>query len=133
MRTWLILVLLLMAPLAPASEQTDAAVASSAGWLRQLDQGEYAAAYGSSGSLMREEVPFETWRAAIEQARQPLGQTVKRELTYGALEKVLPGLARGQYAQLRFRTAFANREAVTEHVTLMLEDEQWRTIGYFIQ
>lgn len=134
MRSWIALLMLLVMPLAWASEKTDAAVTSGSLWLRQLDKGEYQAAYGAAGALMREKVKFEDWQAAIHSARQSFGMVHKRELTYGALEKQLPGLARGEYAQLRFRTDFAGKLAATEHLTLMLEaDGSWRAIGYFIQ
>lgn len=134
MRAWLALLLVLMAPLAPASEKTDAAVTAASRWLRQLDNGQYPEAYAAGGALMRQKVALDAWQGAIAQARTPLGMVHKRELTFGALEKEIPGLARGDYAQLRFRTDFATKYEVTESVTMMLEsDGQWRPIGYFIK
>lgn len=134
MRVWIALIMLLMAPLAPASENTDAAVTAASQWLRQIDNSEYPAAYSGSSTLMRSKVAYEPWLQAIDQARKPLGMIMKRELIYGALEKEIPGLARGEYAKLRFRSYFGLPAEVTEHVTLMREtDGQWRAIGYFIE
>ncbi|NQD38370.1 DUF4019 domain-containing protein [Permianibacter sp. IMCC34836] len=134
MRAWIALILMLMAPLAPASEKTDAAVTAANRWLRQVDNGEYPAAYAAASALMRQKVAFDAWQGAIAQSRTPLGMVHKRELTYGALQKELPGLARGDYAQLRFRTDFATKYEVTESITMMLDsDGQWRPIGYFIK
>lgn len=134
MRAWVALLLMLMAPLAPASEKTDAAVSAASLWLRQVDNGQYPDAYTVTSVLMRQKVTLEAWQAAIAQARTPLGRLHKRELTYGAVEKELAGLPRGEYAQLRFRSDFAAQYEVTESVTLVLEsDGQWRLIGYVIK
>jgi hypothetical protein len=134
MRAWIALIMLLLAPLAPASDKTDAAVMAGARWLQQLDDNQLKEAYGLASPLMRNSVAFEAWQQALVQARGPLGPTLKRELIYGALEKELPGLARGEYAKLRFRTDFAANHEVTEHLTLILEaDGQWRAIGYWLQ
>ena len=134
MRAWIVMLLVLLSPLVPASEKTDVAVSSANRWLRQIDSGQFQEAYTGAGALMRGAVLFEPWQEAIAKVRTPLGMVHKRELTYGALEKELANLPRGEYAQLRFRTDFASKYEVTEHVTLMLEaDGQWRTIGYFIK
>ena len=134
MRAWFALLMMLMAPLVPASEKSDAAVSSGSQWLRKLDQAEYQAAYTGAGKLLRNKVEFEAWKGAVEKARTPLGMVHKRELIYGALEKQLSGIGPGEYAQLRFRTDFASKYEVIEHLTLMLEDDGlWRPIGYSVQ
>lgn len=134
MRICFALLLLILAPLALASEKSDAAVTSGSQWLRKLDHGEYQTAYSGAGQLLRQKVAFDAWQAAVEKARKPLGMVHKRELIYGALEKQLPGIGPGEYAQLRFRTDFASKYEVVEHLTLMLEDDgQWRLIGYSVQ
>lgn len=134
MRIWLLLLTMVLVPWAYASDKTDAAVVAGTQWLRQLDNDDYQAAYRQSGQLMRAKVAFEHWLQAVQQARAPLGPVSSRQLTYGALEKALPGLARGEYAVLRFRTVFGPDRTLTENVTLMLEDDgNWHTIGYHLQ
>lgn len=134
MRNWWVLLLMLMAPLLASADETEAAVNAGIHWLRKVDAAEHQQAYAEASNLMRSAVNFETWQKAIRDARGPLGVVSKRELVFRSLELSMPSLPGGEYAKLRFRTDFAGRSAVTEHVTMMREaDGSWRVIGYFIQ
>jgi Protein of unknown function (DUF4019) len=134
MRVWACLLWLLLAPLASASEKTDQAVAAASRWLRQLDQQQYQEAYGASSAALRGKVTYEAWLGGVQANRGVLGAIRKRELIFGALEKELPGLPRGDYARLRFRSDFAKKYEVLEQLTLILEpDGSWHVLGYSVQ
>ena len=48
------------------------------------------------------------------------------------MTKTLPGMRDGQYATVRYDSAFAHKAASVESVTLVLENGAWSVIGYFI-
>ncbi len=134
MRIWVCLLLLLLAPFATANEKADQAVASATKWLRQLDQQKYQDAYTATSAALRAKVNYETWLTGVQSARTPLGAIRKRELVFGALEKEMAGLPRGDYARIRFRSDFAMQYEVFEQLTLILEpDGSWHVLGYAVQ
>ncbi len=134
MRIWACLLCLLLAPLTLASEKNDQAVATATRWLRQLDQQQYQQAYSASSAALRGKVSYEAWLGGIQTTRLPLGAIRKRELIYGATEKEMPGMPRGDYARLRYRSDFATQYEVLEQLTLILEpDGNWHVLGYSVQ
>lgn len=102
-------------------------------WLTYVDAGEYAKSWSDSGGLFRQQVTSQTWEDSASSAREPLGELNSRELKVTQYTTDLPGAPDGEYVIVQFDSAFANKESGVETVTLVLEEDDWRVIGYFIQ
>ena len=117
---------------APASSAatTNAEVARSAEqFLALLDQGRWDESYRATGSAFRKLNTPQVWAEVSEVARRPLGAMVARNLL---AQEHLPAPPHG-YQVVRFRTAFANKAAAVETVTLEREDGAWRVVGVTIE
>jgi hypothetical protein len=45
----------------------------------------------------------------------------------------LPRAPEGDYVVLRFQTSFQAKSEAIETLTVMLEDGQWKAVGYYIK
>ena len=64
---------------------------------------------------------------------EPLGELVKREMKSNKYSEQLPGGPDGKYSTVEFNSSFKNKKESIETVILMLEDNEWKVIGYFIK
>ena len=97
-------------------------------WLAHIDKGEWQASHATSGSAFRSAISPEVWGQAAAQARQPLGQMVKRELLeYGSQSTPR------EMRIVIFRTDFEKRTSATETVTLERDGGEYRVVGYWIK
>jgi len=63
-----------------------------------------------------------------------MGDFVSRSLKDQRYLKVLPGAPDGEYCVLRFDTAFSEKAAAIETVTVAKDEVgKWRAVGYFIR
>jgi len=101
-------------------------------WLTLVDDQNYADAYRQMGVVARGRVAADIWTQKVSGVREPLGAMSSRALKDVKLTKTLPGMRDGQYAMVRYDTAFAHKAAGVESVTLVSENGAWSVIGYFI-
>jgi hypothetical protein len=111
-----------------------AATAAAEGWLRVVDQKDYAASWDSAASAFKGAVAREKWEQAAGQARGALGQLGAREKPAAQYATQLPNVPAGQYVVLQYRTAAGPGRTVVETVTTMLDGGRgWRVLGYFVR
>ena len=101
-------------------------------WLILVDDQNYADAYKQMGAAARGKENEESFAAKVGGVRAPLGAMSSRTLKDVKLTKTLPGMRDGQYATVRYDTAFAHKAAAVESVTLESEGGAWSVVGYFI-
>ena len=109
---------------------------SARAWLAQVDRLDAAASFAAAGEKFRAPITIEQWADALEKARAPLGAAVQRTIVETAFDRAAApdGGTEVDIAVILFRTAFAQKTASTESVTLALDaDGAWRVIGYFIR
>ena len=97
-------------------------------WLELVDAGDWPASYERTASAFREANTLAVWSDVSTNVRSPLGKAVSRQLL--SVEQLpTPQL----YHVAKYRTDFANRAGMTETVTLMREDGEWRIVGIFVE
>ncbi|HXR95138.1 MAG TPA: DUF4019 domain-containing protein [Rhizomicrobium sp.] len=101
-------------------------------WLILIDDKNYADAYRQMGAGARAKASERDFTAKVGGTRAPLGAMSSRTLKDVKLTKTLPGMRDGQYATVRYDTAFAHKAAAVESVNLESENGAWSVIGYFI-
>lgn len=110
------------------------ATQASAGWLKLVDAGNYAASYQQASTLFKDHVSAAAWVRQVGAARKPLGAVVSRQVTAAHYATTLPGAPDGQYVVIQYRTSFTHKKSAVETVTPMLDqDGQWRVSGYYIR
>ena len=101
-------------------------------WLTLVDDQNYADAYKQMGATARAKASVDSFTQKVGGVREPLGAMSSRTLKDVKLTKTLPAMRDGQYATVRYDSAFAHKAAVIESVTLVSENGGWSVIGYFI-
>jgi hypothetical protein len=115
---------------APADEQSQR---SGEAWLSLIDNQNYSASWVQSGSLFRSRVPQQRWIEMARQAREPFGRLISRKVLSATTTRTLPGAPDGDYVVLRFQTSFQAKSQAIETLTVVLEDGQWKAVGYYIK
>ena len=118
----------------PQEPATNAAQQAVETWLLLVDGEDYDATYDSAGAFFRNATTSEKWTAALRAVRAPLGSVTTRAVKSTTTAKTLPGAPDGEYVVFQFATAFERKQAATETVTAVKEnDGAWRVVGYFIR
>lgn len=113
---------------------SDEAVQAAVMWLQKVDGKQLQQAYDSSGKLMRGAVTFEKWSAAVTGVRDKLGIVQARDLSNVTAHESFPGVPKGDYMVVVFKTKFAQKPDSKETLSFQREDDgQYRVIGYFVQ
>ena len=139
MKTKLLLVLVLVALLAPPAVNADeakqaAAVKAAEAWLALIDKAEYDKSWDEAAPAFKQKVPRSQWVQQIRSVRGPLGALKSRSLLGAKYTTEIPNAAKGEYVIMQFQTSFDNKENAVETVTPMLDDEGvWRVSGYYIR
>jgi hypothetical protein len=121
-------------PVAAAETPEKAAEAAALSWLGLVDAGKYGESWNATAEAFRGSVTKEKWQSMLEQARQPLGNVVSRNLKSAKHTTQIPGAPAGDYVILQFDTSFAHRPSSIESVTPVKEkDGTWKVGGYFIK
>ncbi len=123
----------LSANLAAQADADSAAKAAAADWLASMDAADYAATWNSAAAMFKSAIAADAWAQAAKAARGPLGALQSRADKSLTMAASLPGVPDGNYAVIQYDTAFANKAASVETLTLALEDGQWKVAGYFIK
>lgn len=118
-----------------AAEGDEAAAEAAAGkWLALCDAGKYPESWREASAFFRGAITEDAWTKALTGIRTPLGPNKSRSRTSVVQARQLPGAPDGNYVVLTYDSAFAQKAAAIETVTLMQEkDGSWRAAGYFIR
>jgi hypothetical protein len=106
--------------------------AASKQWLLYVDGGDYTKGWDRAGSPFKNQMPASVLQSKIAPVREPLGAVMERKLFHVTYSNTAPGLPDGKYAEVKFRSRFANKVAVGETVWLDMENDHWLVIGYLI-
>jgi hypothetical protein len=101
-------------------------------WLEIVDTGNAKAAWDAAGKKFGTTLNESLWTDEIKKEQARLGKMQRRTVGPTRFQNKIPGLPNGEYAQILFRTSFANKPNAIESLTLEHEaDGRWRVIGYF--
>ena len=84
--------------------------------------------------MFKAAVSVQAWEKAAQSVRGPLGAVRKRTERSASPTNSLPGVPEGKYVVVQYDTAFENKPAAVETLTLAQDrDGSWRVAGYFIK
>lgn len=129
---WILLSMFLCCA-AYAEAKIEVAEAAAHEWLRAVDEGDYAAAWALSSSLLREAIEPAELAQALENGRRGFGSVVSRERLGAVSTTTLPGAPDGNYVVFTFQAQFENKKDGIETVTPRLEDGVWKVSGYYVR
>jgi hypothetical protein len=103
-------------------------------WLSLLDSNKYEASWEEMSPAFKKQVSKRKWKSTVTDIRKPLGKLNSRKPKSAEYSKELPGAPDGEYVVARFDTAFENKPAAVETVTLVLgTDLNWRVSSYSVK
>lgn len=117
----------------PQQAEEQAAHTSADAWLALIDQKQLGQSWDASAPIFQSSVSKEQWEHAAAAAREPLGEVSSRKFHATEYKTSIPGAPDGQYVIVYYDTAFAQKSAATESVTLMKSDGSYKVAGYFIK
>ncbi len=122
------------APGEPGGTDSDTVAAWQAvdAWLALIDAGGYDEAYETAATSLRENVTAEEFRHEIESVRATLGAVRSRTVTTTRRTTTLPDAPPGDYVVFEFDAVYELRPDTGERVTAVLDDGEWRVVGYYI-
>jgi len=103
-------------------------------WLGLVDTNKYDESWQEMSLAFKKEVSKRKWKSTVTEIRKPLGKVVSRKPKSAEYTKDLPGAPEGEYVVARFDTAFENKPAAVETVTLVRgQDLIWRVSSYSVK
>lgn len=109
-----------------------AALKAAEEWLAFVDARNYSASW-EDATRFRGAFTKEDWIKKLDQVRLPLGRMSSRKLVKVKKFSIPPGLSTGSRLTVTFTSCFAELNAATEMVCLLLTSSgRWKTIGYRI-
>lgn len=108
------------------------AIEAVTGWLKIVDQGEYEKSWKEGAAIFQKAVSADQWKSAVENAREPFGKLIEREVKNKKFSTSIPGMPDGDYYSIEFSSSFENKNEAIETVGAMVDDGKWKVIGYFI-
>lgn len=102
-------------------------------WVALVDARKYAESWTEASGMFRKGVTKEKWVEMAGKAREPFGPLRSRRFLGAEFAKSLPGVPDGDYAIVRFQTAFEKKAAAIETISMTAEDGKWKVAGYFIR
>jgi len=103
-------------------------------WLGLVDTNKYDESWQEMSLAFKKEVSKRKWKSTVTEIRKPLGKIVSREPKSAEYTKDLPGAPEGEYVVARFDTAYENKPAAVETVTLVRgQDLIWRVSSYSVK
>jgi hypothetical protein len=117
----------------PAEVQyAQAAEARAREWLAQIDAGDYGGSWETAARLFQARITKEEWEARVWRVQPSLGRPRDRELVAAKYTATVPWEPPGEHVFVQYRTEYGGRASV-ESLTMRLDAEQWKTIGYLIR
>ena len=112
----------------------EAAVQAANVWLALVDDGKFGESWETAAQYFKNAITKEKWEQTLTAVRNPLGQTVSRDLSSKTYMTSIPGAPDGEYVVIQFETSFENKKSGIETITPMLDsDGEWRVSGYYIK
>lgn len=103
-------------------------------WLALIDAGKDDESWEKTADSFRAAVTKEQWRQSLKAVRQPLGKTLKREMTQVTYTQKLGDAPKGHYMIVQLEGSFEHKPTSVETVSLSRgADGVWRVSGYFIK
>jgi len=131
-----VLLLILSAALVAAAAQLPCKDVQSSldSWLALIDAGKSDESWEKTAESFRAVVTKEQWRQSVKTVREPLGKTIKREVTRATYTREIGNAPKGHYVIVQLEGSFEHKPASVETVTLRLgPDGAWRVSGYFVK
>lgn len=115
------------------SESADDIVRAGLSSLRQIDDGQLDGLWDGTSAFVKTKMPRAEFVNGIQQARSTVGAV--RERNWAGIQRIqyLPGSVdppAGMYANIDYSTRLADGRTVFEKVTLRMEPDGWRLVGY---
>ena len=129
----LILIIAGCATHAPAPQEDVRADRAARQWLAVVDRGEYERSWQQASAMFRNGIDQGAWIEAVGNARADTGAPSKRKLVSIAYTRKLPGVRDNDYVVLVYASRFDDRPPIQETVTLVREDGELKTAGYFLR
>ena len=117
----------------PDSEKIERAETVSVEFLALVDGGKYAESWQASASLMQGKIAEKAWVEKLSEARDLSGGMVQRARKSASYSTEAQDSPEGEYIMLIYESDFQKAEDVSEYVTVMLEGDEWKVAGYFMQ
>lgn len=119
-------------PSSAQDSRSSAAQDAAREWLALADRIDGKGSWAAAGAEFHRTITEDRWRHSLEDARTPLGALTRRTVVSTHFTEHLKGMPKGEYAQIQFRSSFAQRDYATERLTLQQTAAGWKVIGYFI-
>jgi nitrous oxidase accessory protein NosD len=114
--------------------QVEAPVEAALGWLKLVDDGDYAKSFDEMAALFRGAVSKADWEKTMDLHKKGFGKVVSRKVQSKRRTRHLPTGPAGEYVIIEFESSFENKSKTAETVTLMRDrDGVWRVTRYFIE
>lgn len=116
-----------------SAESADEIVGSALTALQSIDRSQTDVLWNQTSAFVKAKMPQKEFVQGIQQARSRYGATTGRSWAGVMRIKYQPGSIdppEGMYANVDFATSLADGKTIFEKVTLRLEPNGWRMIGY---
>jgi menaquinone-dependent protoporphyrinogen IX oxidase len=142
-RAFAALAVVLLGVAAPASlmaqERSDTAATreqlaqkAAEAWLPLIEGGKYQESWQRAAKQFQQAVTAELWTQQAAAVVAQVGALKSRELENAQYSAELPNAPPGEYVVLTYASAFANVPRAREVVVTVLEEGEWRVVGYFV-
>ena len=112
----------------------DVEVETALGWLKLIDDGDYAKSWDEMATLFRGAVRKADWEKTMDLYGKGFGKVVSRKVESKRHTRYLPTGPAGEYVIIEFESSFENKRRAAETVTLMRDrDGVWRVTSYNIK
>ncbi|MEM7209711.1 MAG: DUF4019 domain-containing protein [Pseudomonadota bacterium] len=101
-------------------------------WLALIDVEKFEDAHSAASDYLQENISAEQLGVAIRGAREDLLAGGKRKLIGSQRFDKLPDAPPGDYIVSQYESRLENDANRIETLTLVLQDAQWKVVGYFI-
>lgn len=129
----LALLLTACGPSSPADlQRAQAADERARAWLAQIDAGDYGGSWETAARLFQVAISKEEWEARVWRVHPGLGKPMGRELVAAKYSATWPSVPPGEHVYIQYRVRYGER-TIVESLTMRLDADQWKTIGYFIR
>lgn len=129
----LLLILIPMLNKTPNPEVADRTAAVAGEFLELVDDGAYGRSWEVASPLLKDRIDEAEWQKQLAELRGRVGPVVERTPDDITLLDSPADLPTGEYVVITYDTAFRQRPAVTETVTLHHDDRSgWQVAGYHL-
>ncbi len=109
-------------------------VEAALGWLKLVDDGDYAKSFDKMAALYRGLASKADWEKTMDFREKGFGKAVSRKVESKRRTRYLPTGPAGEYVIIEFESSFEHKSKAAETVTLMRDrDGVWRVANYFIK